>query len=470
MTFTSIEYLFFLPLVFALYHAARGRRRWQNVILLAASYVFYAWWDVRFLSLLLLSSASSYGCGLLIERLQTKRLRRAVNIVNIVVNVGILAAFKYWNFFIEAFHSLLGTADPVTMFLLPVGISFYTFQAIGYTVDVYQRKSEATHDAVAFFTFMAFFPKLVSGPVERSTTLLPQLLRERRFDYATAVDGCRRALWGLFKKLIIADSCGTVVDMVWDAPGQFSTLSLLSACVLFSFQVYCDLSGYTDIALGTASLFGIQLSPNFKNPYFSRNIPEFWRRWHMSLMRWFRDYIYIPLGGSRRGRARMILNTLIVFLVSGLWHGADWTFICYGLYHGLLCSSYVITGWRRRFDSEPGEGCLLPSWREALMMTATFTLVTLGRILFRAPDMSAAGEFVGGLLHYSGGGIAGITVLPLCALLLVVEWIQRDREHVLQLGGRLWRHRAARWVLYLMMVLIIFFGRQGTSSFIYTQF
>ena len=440
MSFTSIEFILFLPAVFLVYWALGRWQRWQNLFLLVASYVFYAWWDWRFLGLIAFSSLMAWGCALAMGRLPDGGACRWVNIANIAVNIGILAVFKYYNFFADSLG--LTTARIV----LPIGISFYTFQAIGYSVDVYKRRIEPTTDLVAFLTFMAFFPKVVSGPIERGNTLLPQLLKPRSFDYSRAVDGMRQMLWGFFKKLIIADSCAAIVDAVWADYSAYSSLGLLVACVLFSFQVYCDLSGYTDIALGAARLLGIELSRNFNLPYFAQNIPEFWRRWHMSLMQWFRDYIYFPMGGSRCPRWRTAVNTITVFLISGLWHGADWSFITYGLYHGLLCSSFLLMKWESR--------------------VITFTLVTLGRILFRADNLSQAGGYFGHLASFSTGMTAGLWLLPLCAALLVVEWVQRDKSHVLQIGG----HRVVRWVLYLVLTLIIIFGRQGSHDFIYYQF
>lgn len=440
MSFTSIEFILFLPAVFIVYWALGRWQRLQNLFLLAASYVFYGWCDWRFLGLIVLSSLMAWGCSLAMGRMSDGSVRRWVNIANIVLNIGILAVFKYYNFFAGA----LGFTT--AQIVLPIGISFYTFQAIGYSVDVYKRRVTPTTDIVAFLTFMAFFPKVVSGPIERGNTLLPQLLGVRRFDYSRAVDGLRQMLWGFFKKLIIADSCAAVVDAAWADYGSYSSLGLLVACVLFSFQVYCDLSGYTDIALGASRLLGIELSRNFNLPYFAQNIPEFWRRWHMSLMQWFRDYIYFPMGGSRCPRWRTVVNTLTVFLVSGLWHGADWSFISYGLYHGLLCSMFVVMKWKSR--------------------VITFTLVTLGRIMFRADSLGQAGDYFSHMASLSAGVTAGLWLLPLCAALMVVEWVQRDKSHVLQLGGS----RPLRWALYLVLTLIIIFGRQGSHEFIYYQF
>lgn len=333
MLFNSIEFFIFLPIVFILYWKVVGAQlRLQNVFVVVASYVFYGWWDWRFLLLIALTTGCSYVSGRLIENYGGRRsMQRVVCISNIVLNLAILCYFKYVNFFGESFAALLRTigmqADWVTIdVLLPVGISFYTFQALSYTIDVYRNKMKPTHDVVAFFAFVSFFPQLVAGPIERATNLLPQFEQKRMFDYDKAVDGMRQILWGLFKKIVVADNCAAVVDSVWAAYDDQSGATLLLAAIFFTFQIYGDFSGYSDIAIGTARLFGINLKRNFNFPYFSRDIAEFWRRWHISLNTWFRDYIYIPLGGSRCSRWKVMRNTMIIFLVSGFWHGANWTF------------------------------------------------------------------------------------------------------------------------------------------------
>jgi D-alanyl-lipoteichoic acid acyltransferase DltB (MBOAT superfamily) len=301
MLFNSFEFLLFLPIVFLLYWFVFRRRRWQNLLIVVASYVFYGWWDWRFLLLIALTSLCSYVSGLLLEHYEGQRRRQqAVSAANIVLNLGILGVFKYYNFFVENLDALFGMMgyhlDWVTMkVILPVGISFYTFQALSYTIDVYQKKLPATHDIVEFFAYISFFPQLVAGPIERATNLLPQFQQRRQFDYAKAVDGMRQMLWGFLKKLVIADNCAAIVNDYWDHFHDLQGLSLFHLGVLFTFQIYCDFSGYSDIAIGCARLFGFNLMRNFNFPYFSRSIPEFWRRWHISLMTWFRDYIYFPL-------------------------------------------------------------------------------------------------------------------------------------------------------------------------------
>ena len=334
MLFNSVEFLFFLPVVFLLYWLVFKKLRWQNLFIVAASYVFYGWWNWRFLGLIFLASATAYVCGLLIERFGEKRRRAAKWTVglSLAVSLGILGTYKYFNFFASNLKAILESIglhpDWVTLELvLPVGISFYTFQAVGYVIDVYRGRVAACRNVVDFFAFLSFFPQLVAGPIERAPNLLPQFLAPRRFDYRQAVDGMRQMLWGFFKKMAVADSCASSVDYIFSHYTEVGGINLLAGAVLFSFQMYGDFSGYSDIALGSAKLFGIRLMQNFNFPYFSRSIAEFWSRWHISLSTWFRDYVYIPLGGNRHGKSATIRNTIIVFMVSGFWHGADWTFI-----------------------------------------------------------------------------------------------------------------------------------------------
>ena len=371
MLFNSFEFMIFLPVVFLLYWFVFRERRLQNLLVVIASYVFYGWWDWRFLLLIAFTSFCSFGSGLLLEKLEgRRRWQQAVSALNIVLNLAILGVFKYYNFFVENIDALCASLfdyhlDWVTMkVILPVGISFYTFQALSYSIDVYQKKIPATRDIVEFFAYISFFPQLVAGPIERATNLLPQFQQKRTFDYAKAVDGMTQMLWGFFKKIVVADNCAIIVNQHWN---EFATLSspvLLILALLFSFQIYCDFSGYSDIAIGTARLFGFNLKCNFNLPYFSRSIPEFWRRWHISLMTWFRDYIYFPLGGSRCVRWKVFRNTIIVFMVSGLWHGANWTFIAWGLYHGLLICLYILLGVNTKSKDIVAKGRRLPTLKE----------------------------------------------------------------------------------------------------------
>ena len=481
MLFNSFTFMIFLPVVFLLYWFVFRRLKWQNLLILVASYTFYGWWDWRFLILIVITSLSSFVSGLLIKRYEGRRpLQRTVSAVNIVLNLGILATFKYFNFFVDSLSGLMQvfgwTLDwPVMHIILPVGISFYTFQALSYSIDVYTRKIEPTRDVIAFFSFISFFPQLVAGPIERATSLLPQMLRERTFDYATAVDGMRQMLWGFFKKLIIADTCAEVVNGMWDGLNTASGLSLFIASVLFSFQIYADFSGYSDIAIGCAKLFGIRLTTNFRVPYLSRNVREFWRRWHITLMNWFTQYVYFPLGGSRCSRGRTILNTIIVFALSGLWHGADWTFVLWGLYHALLFIPLILLG-SRAYKDTVAAGRLLPTWRELIAMVVTFLLVNFGWILFRAPDFAQFSEFVGRLFSPSLFKLNGLTMkmattLLWCVGLVLVEWMQRDREHVLQIDGyRLFAAKPVRLALYAAVTFLIFYFAGQVQTFIYFQF
>ena len=344
MLFNSFEFLLFLPVVFLLYWFIFRNRRWQNLLIVIASYIFYGWWDWRFLFLIALTSLSSFGSGFFIEKYEGRiRWKQLGCSINIILNIGILGLFKYYNFFVDNLDRLFRIAfgyhlDSVTMdIILPVGISFYTFQALSYTIDVYQKKLPASHDIIDFFAYISFFPQLVAGPIERATNLLPQFQRQRRFDYAKAVDGIRQMLRGFLKKLVIADNCASVVNCYWNQYHDLPGFTIFMLGVLFTIQIYCDFSGYSDIAIGCARLFGFNLMQNFNMPYFSRSIPEFWRRWHISLTTWFRDYVYFPIGGSRCGKWKIIRNVYIVWAISGLWHGANWTFVCWGLFHATIC-------------------------------------------------------------------------------------------------------------------------------------
>lgn len=481
MLFNSFEFMLFLPIVFLLYWFVFKPRRLQNLFLVVASYVFYGWWDWRFLWLIALTSFSSYVSGILIQRHEDQRhIQRLVSASNIILNLVILAVFKYYNFFMDnlafLFSSVGYRLDWVTLdIILPVGISFYTFQALSYTIDVYRGQIRPTHDIVEFFAYISFFPQLVAGPIERATNLLPQFQRERQFDYAKAVDGMRQILWGLFKKLVIADNCASAVNAFWTEYNDLSGLSLLAIGILFTFQIYSDFSGYSDIAIGCARLFGISLKQNFNFPYFSRSIPEFWRRWHISLMTWFRDYIYFPLGGSRCARWKVIRNTLIVFFVSGLWHGANWTFICWGLYHACLIAIYILLGINTKSKDVVAQGRLLPSVGEFCQLAITFFLAVVGWIIFRSENMPQAYEFLSRMfttMFDQGLYIAhGKRYLIWGFLMLLVEWLQRDKQHALQLSHQgLFRYAPARFALYAVLVYIMFLYAGTVQTFIYFQF
>ncbi len=476
MLFTSAEFLVFLPLVFALYWLLAHRLKWQNLLVVVASYVFYGWWDWRFLLLIAFTSACSFAFGLLINRSLNEgkeRKARWFNTLNIVINIAILALFKYHNFFVESLVSLfprIGAEKLLLNLILPVGISFYTFQALSYTIDVYRQKIEPTRDVVQFFAYVSFFPQLVAGPIERATQLLPQFGKQKQFDYAMAVDGMRQMLWGFFKKIVVADNCAVFVDNVWGNYTGQSGSTLLVAAFLFSIQIYCDFSGYSDIAIGCAKLFGIRLMRNFNVPYFSRDIAEFWRRWHISLTTWFRDYIYIPMGGSRVSKAKVIRNTLVIFLVSGLWHGANWTFVVWGAYHALLFLPLIVMGKNRKYTNIVAEERVLPSLKEFGQMLLTFLLAMVGWVLFRSETIGQAWDFLGGMFDKSLFTMPAIPVKTLLfvAIMLVVEWIQRKKEHGFVMDGV--KSGVLRYACYIAVLAVIFVFGVFNESFIYFQF
>ena len=478
MLFNSFDFLLFLPIVFLLYWFVFKTRKIQNLFLVAASYVFYGWWDWRFLFLIAITSICSYASGILLERYEGRRKWQwMVSFANITLNLLILGVFKYYNFFMESleglFRSIGYQIDWVTLdVILPVGISFYTFQALSYTIDVYKKKLPATHDIVEFFAYICFFPQLVAGPIERATNLLPQFQHSRTFNYDRAVDGGKQILWGFVKKILIADRCAIIVDFYWNQYQDLPGLTLFILGVLFTFQIYCDFSGYSDIAIGCAKLFGIQLTKNFDNPYFSRSIPEFWRRWHISLMTWFRDYIYIPLGGSRCSKWKVIRNVFIVWGVSGLWHGADWTFVCWGLFHATLLSFYIILGINSKYKHIVAFGHYLPNIREAMQMIVTFFLVVIGWIIFRSDSMSQAAGFLQSICtnkFFDPSALYGLKELILCFAFLTIEWWQRDKPFVLLMQGV--KSQFVKWVICIgIAVFSYFYMADSISKFIYFQF
>ncbi|MBO4250769.1 MAG: MBOAT family protein [Paludibacteraceae bacterium] len=484
MLFNSIEFAFFLPVVFLIYWAIGSahiddtrKLRLQNAFVVVASYVFYGWWDWRFLLLIAFTSLCSWSSGLLIDKSRKSSVKRSRFWLwlNIAVNIGILAAFKYYDFFVTEFGQLFGIRTDTILLhvILPVGISFYTFQALSYSIDVYRQKIAPTRDSIAFFAFIAFFPQLVAGPIERATNLLPQFLSNRKFSYDQAADGMRQILWGLFKKIVIADNCATYVDQVWASYSSQTGSTLLLAAILFTFQIYCDFSGYSDIAIGTAKLFGIRLMRNFNNPYFSRDIAEFWRRWHISLTTWFRDYIYIPLGGSRVSKGKIIRNIVIIFLVSGIWHGANWTFLLWGTYHALLFLPLILAGVNRRYTNQVAEGRFVPTWRETRQILLTFMLVVIGWVIFRAPDMSSCLHFMQGLLDASlfsmphAGAARQIPTILCILIMMVTEWCQRNKQHGLEINNQPWY---IRYPVYIAIAGLIFYLGEESQTFIYFQF
>lgn len=397
---------------------------------------------------------------------------------NVVLNLSILGVFKYYNFFVENLALLVKSFGydlgwTTINIILPVGISFYTFQALSYTIDVYRGKMEPTKDPISFFAFISFFPQLVAGPIERATNLLPQFLQRRNFNYEKAIDGCRQILWGLLKKMIIADNCAEIVNLIWDNYTDYSGLTLLIGGILFSFQIYCDFSGYSDIAIGTAKLFGIRLMQNFNLPYLSRSIPEFWRRWHISLTTWFRDYIYFPLGGNRVSQIKTLRNTMIVFGVSGLWHGANWTFICWGLYHALLFIPYMLLHIDTKHQLTVEANRLLPSFKGFIQMCITFFLAVIGWILFRSDSMSQAVDYIYRMfMTITQGEVLGKRALVYCFLLVVIEWLQRNKAHCMQIDNppKFLKYRVVRWTIYYILIWCLVAMAGSQQDFIYFQF
>ncbi len=468
MLFNSVIFFIFLPIVFAIYWSLKKSLAFQNTFLVLASYVFYGCWDWRFLGLIVFSTVLDF-----LLALNMNKARLAMSLVG---NLGVLALFKYYNFFVDSWIEVWGALGvemhPATMqIILPVGISFYTFQTLSYSIDVYRGKLKHTDDPIAFAAFVGFFPQLVAGPIERAVKLLPQIEKHRVFDSEQAVSGLRLMLWGMFKKVVVADTCARYADMIFNDPSSHSAPTLLLGAVYFSFQIYGDFSGYSDIAIGTSRLFGINLSTNFKVPYFSRDIGEFWRRWHISLSTWFRDYLYMPLGGSRGGKVRVVRNVFIIFLVSGLWHGANWTFVAWGGVHALLFVPLIVLGKNRKYaDGVVAEGRLLPKFNELVSMLVTYSLVTLAWIVFRAESISHAGEYFSEILNWNLSGEVMFVKLAFFYLIIMlgVDWLSRTGE----IPSKWLRPKMLpiRWSVYALAVVMILKNLQNGSSFIYFQF
>ncbi len=481
MPFNSLAFSIFLPLVFFLYWTLQNRPLVaQNCFILIASYIFYGWWNWRFLLLICTISFVAFTAGKALSVTDNQNRRKLLLSISLCANLGILGFFKYYGFFVESFMaSMQGLGMHLELrtiqVILPIGLSFYTFQAVGYVIDVYQRRVTATDEAVAFFAYVSFFPQLVAGPIGRASQLLPQFLARRQFNTKEAKDGLRQILWGLFKKMVIADNLVPTVETIYRDYHQYSGPILLLGTMYFAIQVYCDFSGYSDIAIGTARLFGFRLMQNFAFPYFSRNMAEFWRRWHISLSTWFRDYVYIPLGGSRtRSTARHLANLIVTFTISGLWHGANWTFIIWGVVHGLYYVPLVLSGRHKAYANGIAPGRLLPSPREAVQMSSTFLLTLFAWIFFRANSLAHATGIIGRLWSsnwlewpqsHSGQLLNG---LPYVLALLAIEWGQRDKQHALQIEAMpVW----GRWAIYYGVVLgIFFFSATDHVPFIYFQF
>lgn len=482
MLFNSLSFLIFLPIAFAVYWILSKARQlvFQNLWLLITSYVFYGWWDYRFLALIFASTVVDYWVGIRLGNSEHKRIRKRWLWLSVAFNLGLLGFFKYYNFFVEswveAFASLGYQLDPWTIqIILPVGISFYTFQTMSYSLDIYRNKIEPTHDFIGFAAFVSFFPQLVAGPIERASNLLPQILRQRKFSYPKAVLGCRLILWGFFKKIVIADALAPSVNEIFANYGDYSSSVLLLGAFYFTLQIYCDFSGYSDIAIGTAKLFGIDLMTNFRFPYFSRSIGEFWRRWHISLSTWFRDYVYIPLGGSRVSKSQTIRNVFIIFLVSGLWHGANWTFVFWGLLHALLfMPSFVLGTNRQSFSTWQGLPITTANLKDIIRALGLFSIIVLSWVFFRADSIQDAFAYLKGVFSMNPNGLAfanpydnqSLSFEHFCIALLFLF------ELVLYMQLLTYTPRWLRWSAYLCALAFIVTSIQLKSSapFIYFQF
>lgn len=481
MLFNSLEFGIFLPVVFILYWSlSKAGVKVQNLLLLCASYYFYACWDWRFLSLIIFSTLTDYLVGRCLSKTKDQLERRLFLLVSITVNIGFLAFFKYFNFFSESFSKAftfigMPIVDPALLdIILPVGISFYTFQTLSYSIDVYRYKVEPTRDIIAFFAFVSFFPQLVAGPIERATNLLPQFLSKRHFDYDIAVDGIRQILWGLFKKVVIADTCAIYVNDIFGNYGDYSGSTLMAGAFFFSIQIYGDFSGYSDIAIGTSRLFGFNLMRNFAYPYFSRDIAEFWRRWHISLSSWFRDYVYIPMGGSRGNAWNKVRNTLVIFILCGFWHGANWTFMLWGALNALFFLPLILRNKNRVNLDIVAQGKLLPNAKEIYQIVSTFILTMFAWIFFRSVSIYEAFGYVNGILSWSFFSVpevGSIYFVVILVLFILVEWVQRDKLHAFQFSGISIRSRCFRWVAYLLLISFIYYsGNWDNQAFIYFQF
>ena len=479
MLFNSIDFAIFLPLVFVLYWFGTNKKfKVQNLFLVFASYVFYGWWDWRFLSLIIFSSLIDYLVGLGLAKQENVKKRKLLLLTSIFVNIGFLGFFKYYNFFLESFvdaFSLFG--KPINgsslNIILPVGISFYTFQTLSYSIDVYRCRMKPTKDIISFFAFVSFFPQLVAGPIERAKNLLPQFYKKRAFDYSKAVDGLRQILWGLFKKIVIADNCATYANEIFTNYTDYSGSTLLIGAIFFAFQIYGDFSGYSDIAIGTARLFGINLMRNFAFPYFSRDIAEFWRRWHISLSSWFRDYVYIPLGGSRGGNWMKIRNIFIIFVVSGLWHGANWTFIAWGFINALYFLPLMIFKKNRININTVAEGKFLPNIKEFVQIGITFFITTIAWVFFRSESIGSAFNYLNDLFSSTLFSIPSIYpgryLLIIFFVFIIIEWLQRNKQHALQLDN-IKLPKVINWSIYYTIVAIMFVFGGTQQEFIYFQF
>ena len=469
-----------MPIVFVLYwYVFNKNLKVQNFLILVASYIFYGWWDWRFLSLIVLSTLVDYSIGRALSTQENEFKRKALLWTSITFNLGTLGFFKYFNFFICSLYDAVPTLQSSVGFntleiILPVGISFYTFQTLSYSIDVYKQKLTPSKDFIAFSAFVCFFPQLVAGPIERATHLLPQFYRSRKINSQQATDGLKQILWGLFKKVVIANNCAVFANMAFNNHADYSGIELFIGALFFTFQIYGDFSGYSDIAIGTSKLFGFDLMKNFATPYFSRDIAEFWRRWHISLSTWFRDYLYIPLGGSKGSKLFKVRNTFIIFIVSGLWHGANWTFVIWGALNAIYFLPLLLLNKNRSNLDIVAKGKLIPTLREASSMIITFCLTVLAWIFFRANTVTDAFAILGeifseSLFEVPVLPIESIVTLLIVAVFLVIEWLGRESEYSIKDMFNSYP-KAVRWTVYYVMIILFFGFTGGEQEFIYFQF
>lgn len=484
MIFNSTPFFLFFAVVFFFYYLFSNEKA-QNIILLIASYFFYGYADWKMLALLFVSTTVFYFLGLKIGKSNddNNEIKATIyKIVGVVLGIGLLIFFKYLNFFIESFasfFSLLGLKINWHTFniIVPLGISFFTFRLLSYILEVYRESMEPTKDYLKFATYVSFFPSILSGPIDRPNVFIPQLEKSRKFDYDLAVDGCRQILWGAFKKIVIADNCAVFVNTIWANVPNMTGSDLLMAAIMYLFQLYADFSGYSDMAIGIGKLFGIQVAENFKFPLFAVNISDFWRRWHISLTSWLTDYVFMPLNFAFRkyGKFGIIMAIIINFVLVGFWHGADWKYGLYGLYHGLLFVPLILTGDFQKKQNIHINKLGLPVWKDLFRIFLTMILVCIGLIIFRADSVSLFGTYLGGMAQF--GTIRALYRLfidpRICiftwmtVVMLIVEWINRNKRHGLDL---MLNSHALKFTIYTAIAFAIFVFSGEAEEFVYFQF